>query len=111
MDPASAQSAIVAVASAGGLLASQVAGGIAGEAGRDAWAQVKRLLHVDGRELVEDTDVEVMIRDCLQQNPDLVEPVAELLSAAGVTASHSLVGSVTAEKVVIAERIEGDIHM
>lgn len=100
MDP------ITAAAITGALtaLATEVAKGAAGEAGKDAWGKIKGLLGAKSSDTLEKVQSEIVEK--LEANPEIAKKLLELLKSSQSENAGQLVGSITAKKVVVANNID-----
>jgi|GEM_PF-1661961 len=96
------------------LLGTETAKGIASQAGKDVWSKAKNLLGFTKEPAAPDLPKAIATR--LNNDEALLAQIITLLADANaadssVQIAESLVGSLTAEKVVVAQRIEGGIKM
>lgn len=100
MDPA----IIAAITGALTALATEVAKGAAGQAGKDAWEKIKELLGAKSSEALEKAQSEIARQ--FETNPETAKKLLELLKSSQSKNVGQLVGSITAEKVVVANNID-----
>ena len=107
MDPISLATATSALT----VLGTEVAKGAASAAGKSAWEKVKGLLHWSTEP--GPPDLAHALASALHTKPELLPQVLEILSDQGIGTPHALVGSIHAEKVVVADRLDvsGDFNM
>lgn len=100
MDPIT----LATLTSGAAVLAAECAKGAASEAGKDAWTRIKTLFgwtkEPDMAEFAPD------IAQRLQADAELARKLTELLQQSQTGAASTLVGSINAEKVVVAEKID-----
>ena len=100
MDP----TVVAAISGALASLATEVAKGVANEAGKDTWDKIKALLGSQSSSAIEKIQNEVVIH--LEANQyDVTKQVVELLKLSESKNVSQLVGSITSEKVVVASNI------
>jgi len=105
MDP----SVVAAISGALMALATEVGVGAARQAGQDAWKRVKAVLGPKpGVALYE---VQALLADRLTSNPEIARQLLELLKSSDSTSVGQLVGTIDADKVIVADTITGDINM
>lgn len=100
MDPIT----IAAITGALTALGTEVAKGAAGEAGKDAWNKIKELLGAKSSETLEKAQSEIAKQ--IEVNPEATKKLLELLKSSQSKNVGQLVGSITAEKVVVANKID-----
>ena len=105
MDP----TVIAAITAALTALATEVAKGAAGQAGKDAWGKIKQLLGAKPQAALDQAQAAVAER--LESDPEIVRELLDLLKASQSAHVGELVGSIDAEKVIVAGTISGDIQM
>ena len=86
------------------VLASEVGKGIAGEAGKNAWSKIKSLFKWSAEPA--EADLSADIAKALQANEALARQIVELLQAQSTGTASKLVGTINAEKVVVADKID-----
>lgn len=103
MDPVT----LATITSAVTVLATECSKGIAAEAGKDLWAKIKALL--EWKDEPPPSQLSEKIATELQNQPSVALQIVELLknNAKSISAG-ALVTNLTAEKVVVAQRI--DVH-
>ncbi|HYW74433.1 MAG TPA: hypothetical protein VE961_25645 [Pyrinomonadaceae bacterium] len=99
MDP----SILAAISGALTVLSAEVAKGTAGAAGKDAWNRIKGLLGSESTGALE--QAQSVVSKQLAANPDFSLEVLALLKSSNSSNVGRLVGSITAEKVVVADNI------
>ncbi|HEV7747501.1 MAG TPA: hypothetical protein VGO56_21060 [Pyrinomonadaceae bacterium] len=104
MDP----TVLAAITGALAVLSTEVAKGIAGEAGKSAWEKIKVLLGSRPQEGLDSGQNDVAAQ--LEGNPEITLQVLDLLKSSQSKNVGQLVGSITAEKVVVANDI-GIVNM
>lgn len=105
MDP----TLISAITAALVALATEVSKGVASEAGKDAWSKIKELI---GRKPQIAVDkAQAVVAESLESNPEVMRKLLELLKGSQSGNVGQLVGSIDAEKVIVAANISGDIQM
>jgi len=104
MDP----SVIAAITGALTVLSAEVAKGAAGEAGKNAWKKITGLLGSKSSEALD--TAQAAITHQLEINLETTQQLLELLKSSNSVSVGRLVGSITAEKVVIANHI-GKVNM
>ena len=105
MDP----TVIAAITAALTALAAEVAKGVASQAGKDAWSKIKELLGSKPQAALDQAQATVSER--LEADPEIVRELLDLLKASQSANVSELVGSIDAEKVIVAGTITGDIQM
>ena len=105
MDPVIV-SAITAALTA---LAAEVAKGAASAAGKDAWAKIKQLLGARPQAALD--QAQAAVAEQLESEPEVAIKLLELLKASQSDNVSQLVGSIDAQKVIVAGTITGDIKM
>ncbi len=91
------------------VLATEAGKGLAGEAGKSAWETIQRKL--GWGEEPETAVLASRIAQELQRKPDVAREILELLQQPQIGAAQQLVGSIKAEKVVVANVIHGGVQM
>lgn len=86
------------------VLASEVGKGIASAAGQDAWNKIKSLFKWPAEPAEPDLSAE--IAKSLAANEALARQVVEILQAQSTGTASNLVGTINAEKVVVADKID-----
>jgi hypothetical protein len=81
------------------LLASEVGKGIAGDAAKDAWKKIKELCGWQDEPAVAELPERTV--NALEAQPELAEQVREILASGYVGAAGQLVGSISADKVIV----------
>jgi hypothetical protein len=99
MDP----TIVAAIVGALVALSAEVAKGAASEAGKDAWGKIKDILGPKSSDTLE--KVQSDIGKQLEINPEASKRILELLKASQSKNAGQLVGSINAEKVVVANDI------
>jgi len=99
---------IAAITAALTALASEVSKGVASETGKDAWSKIKRLLGVKSQGALDHS--QSVVAEELESNPEVVRELLDLLKASQSVNVGQLVGSINADKVIVAGKT-GDIHM
>lgn len=94
---------IASISSAVTHLALKVTEGIASEVGKDSWRRIKALLGLTEEPKIE--EVPVLTARALEANPAMATKLTELLQQSGNMTVIQLVGSIQAEKVVVAQQI------
>ena|SRR6185436_15917838 len=95
---------LATVTAAVSVLGTEFTKGLAGEAGKNTWGQIKRLFGWNSEPQPSDLAGEVAKK--LQESPDLASKVVKLLQEnQGVGSASQLVGKIDAEKVVVAQVI------
>jgi len=94
---------IAAISGALTALATEVAKGVANEAGKDTWEKIKTLLGSKPSNAIENVQGEVA--NYLELNPDVMKALLELLKLSQSKNAGQLVGSINAEKVAFAKNI------
>jgi hypothetical protein len=109
MDPV----VLATVTSATTLIATEVAKGAAGEAGKALWSQIKGMFGWQNDPSPPDLAPEIARR--LANDAELTKAIIELLKARREISpeASSLVQNISAEKVVVAQTLNvgGDFHM
>lgn len=107
MDPVT----LATITSAVTILATEVAKGAASEAGKQAWTAAKKLLGFSSDPSEAQLAPEIARR--LAGNADAAKQIVTLLQEEPTGCPSSLVGSINAEKVVVADQINiaGDLNM
>jgi len=108
MDPIT----LATITSAVTVLASECAKGIAGEAGKDIWIKIKALFK--WKDEPPPPRLSENIAKELQNQPAVALDVVELLKRnANLISAAALVSNITAEKVVVAQKIDvqGDFNI
>ncbi|HVT10722.1 MAG TPA: hypothetical protein VHE55_00520 [Fimbriimonadaceae bacterium] len=100
---------LASVSSALTLLSSEVAKGIAGDAGKDAWKKIKSLF--GWHEEPQLAAIPEMTAKALEASPELANEVKTILSAGNVGSAGQLVGTIHAEKVVVIGVNQGGVTM
>ena len=100
MDPVT----LATMTSALTVLALEVGKGIAGEAGKSAWGKIKSLFQWSADPT--EADLSVDIAKALQANEALARQVVEILQTQSTGTASALVGTINAEKVVVADKID-----
>ena len=100
MDPIT----IAAITGALTALATEVAKGAASAAGKDAWGKIKELLGSTSSDAIE--KAQSQIAEQLMANPEIAKKLMELLNSSQSKNAGQLVGSITAEKVVVSNNID-----
>lgn len=91
------------------VLAAEVSKGAASEAGKDAWKNIKSLFKSNHLEPLDENLS--LLSEKLECNPQVIPELLVLLKASQSDNVGNLVGSIDAEKVIVASNISGDIHM
>ena len=104
MDP----TIIAAITAALTALAAEVAKGVASEAGKDTWGKIKQLLGSKPQAALD--QAQAAVSDRLEADPEIVRELLDLLKASQSANVGELVGSIDADKVIVAG-ITGDIQM
>ena len=86
------------------VLASEVGKGIASAAGKNAWGKIKSLFRWSAEPA--EADLSAGIAKALQANEALARQVVEILQAQSTGTASKLVGTINAEKVVVAKKID-----
>jgi len=81
---------------------------VASEAGKDAWSKIKRLLGAKSQGALE--HAQSVVAEKLESDTEVVRELLDLLKASQSANVGQLVGSINAEKVIVAGKT-GDIHM
>lgn len=100
MDP----TIVAAITAALTALGAEVAKGAAGEAGKDAWEKIKSILGSKSSDALEKAQSELITQ--LESDPDAAKKLLELLKSSQSKNVGQLVGSIKAEKVVVANNIK-----
>ena len=102
---------LATVTSALTVMASEFAKGSLSEAGKDAWSKIKGLFGWKAEPAA--AELAPRIAQHLQQDDQLARQVILLLREQPVGTASTLVGSIDAEKVVVADTINvsGDLNM
>jgi uncharacterized protein YPO0396 len=100
MDPI----AIAAITGALTSLATEVTKGAASAAGKDAWNKIKELLGSTSGDALENAQSQIVER--LIADPEIIKRLLELLNSSQSKNVGQLVGSIAAEKVVVANNID-----
>lgn len=99
---------ISAITAALTALATEVAKGGAGEAGKAAWNRMRGLLGGKTHDAIEQAQAAVTER--LDSNPAIIRELLTLLKSSQSVNAKQLVGSIDADKVVVAENVN-TLHM
>ena len=86
------------------VLASEVGKGIASEAGKSAWGRIKALFNWSADP--PEADLSADIAKALAANETLARQVVEILQAESTGTASTLVGTINADKVVVADKID-----
>ena len=86
------------------VLASEVGKGAASEAGKSAWGRIKSLFRWPAEPA--EADLSAAIAKALDANEALARQVVEILQAQSTGTASKLVGTINAEKVVVANKID-----
>ncbi len=86
------------------VLALDVGKGAASEAGKDVWNKIKSLFKWSAEPAEKDLSHD--IAKMLATNEALARQVTEILQAQSTGTASNLVGTINAEKVVVAEKID-----
>jgi hypothetical protein len=105
MDPSIVSALVGAIAA----LATEVAKGTAGEAGKDAWAKIKGLLGGRGERAL--AEAQTSLSKLLESNPQVAREVLDALQGSQSSNASRLVGHLEADRVVLVNSMSGDIHM
>ncbi|RYZ10573.1 MAG: hypothetical protein EOO70_10315 [Myxococcaceae bacterium] len=100
--------ALATVTSAVTLLATEAAKAVATQAAKDAWERVKAHLGFDAEPSA--PEVPALTATALQERPELLPELQRIVAESGSQAAGQLVGTVNAEKVVVAQNID-TLHM
>lgn len=85
-------------------LASEYVKGFASEAGKDTWERIKSLFGWSAEPPTEELAPSVARK--LQDEPELAKQIVALLQQQQTGTASTLVGSIDAEKVVVADKID-----
>ncbi len=86
------------------VLALEVGKGAAAEAGKSAWGRIKALFKWSADP--PEADLSADIAKALQANEALARQVVEILQAQSTGTASNLVGTINADKVVVADKID-----
>jgi hypothetical protein len=105
---------LATVTSALTLLSTECAKGMASQAGKDIWARAKGLLGLVGEPATEELPKAIATK--LHSNEALLAQIITVLKETKATDSSvkmigSLVGTLSANKVIVAQKIDGGITM
>ena len=99
MDP----TVVAAIAGALTALSAEVAKGVAAEAGKDAWGKIKNILGSKSSDALEEAQSEIVKQ--IEANPEIAQKLLTMLKSSQSKNAGQLVGSLNAEKVVVANDI------
>jgi hypothetical protein len=105
MEPVS----IATITAALTVLGTEVSKGAASEAGKEAWRKIRQLIGPKSQEAIEHT--QAIVTERLESDPNILRELLTLLTSSQSSSVNQLVGSIDAEKVIVAGSITGDIHM
>lgn len=100
---------LATITAAATVLATEAGKGLAGDAGKSAWEAIKKKFGW-GAEPETSTLAPTIARE-LQERPEVAKEVLELLQASRTGTAQQLVGTLQAEKVVVANVIHGGVQM
>ena len=90
------------------VLATEAGKGLAGEAGKGTWKAIQRKL--GWSELPASSALAPRVAEALQAQPQLAPEILTLLQQPSIGSAQQLVGTVNAEKVIVANEV-GTIQM
>ncbi len=86
------------------VLALEVGKGAASELGKSAWGKIKSLFKWSAEPA--EADLSADIAKALEANEALARQVVEILQAQSTGTASTLVGTINADKVVVADKID-----
>ena len=103
MDPT-----LALIAGAVGSLAGSVASGAASAAGKSIWEKITGLLTISKES--SPVEAEEATKTAVAGDSQLAIQILSLIKSEPNSPASQLVGNITAEKVLVAYNIEGDVH-